>query len=1062
MPLSRLMRLVLALGMVAGLLATAAPTPTRAMNAGDPQIEFRTWDTISLDDGTFVESTISVAGVSAPVGSVEITLYGVTHDQLEGLALRLFSPLVHTDNIYAYVTYANDGAPVSATDADITFADDGDPSLVGTTGRYQPVWDFEWEFVTQLNPRDAWNGEWVLEIHDQSTDGKSAVIAEGWSIHFLPPAPAGDSTPPSVEPILLGTLTESGWYRSDVQLTWSVVDDESAVTDAAGCDPVTIAEDGYYDIACTVTSAGGTTTEHAIFARDTTPPALEYRSNPVIAPDPSGAQTGYSLWTLFDTLSGVDLMSLSCDYPDLALYPVGTTTVACEGYDHAGNKAVTTVDVIVLPPAPFDTTGPVITPEITGTRHASGIYTSDVTLHWSIVDGESTPSVDSGCEDVTITADGTYDITCSASSTGGANTQSVLIVRDTVGPVLTLSSTPVDATEPGGAWSGWSIDEYLDVTTAVDEPSLNCTRMPWELYPVGTTTVTCTVADVAGNLTTTTVDVVVNPYVAPDSTGPSIIPTVTGTYDPVTGYYTSDVTVSWQVSDPESGVLWTSGCDPLTITTDGESRLVCSAASDGGTTTEWVTIWRDATAPTLTLMSGPAAATSPAGAWTGFWIYDRHDDGTGLASIDPSCDHPLLDNFPVGTTTVTCTLADRAGNVATATVDVVVTPFVDTTPPVVTPVLTGTLHAASGYYTSAVEVSWTIVDPESPTETIFGCATTTVSADGYYVFDCNARSDAGSSHDAVAFWIDRTAPSLQLMSSPVTATGPDGATTGFTMVELSDPFSGPDNASLTCDYPQNGSYPVGTTTVTCTVADVAGNVATATVDVVVNPLPADTTAPIITSVDVTLVGQSIGASTLRHDISWESSDIDIAQYQLQVSVDDGPWTYVRQFATNGTIYTHRVYLEPNHRYEYRVRARDAAGNLGSWVNATPFDLTVVDETDPGITFSLKSQWAKFDNSEFHGGSSKITRTNGASASWTFTGEYVAWIASTNLASGQAEVFIDGVSQGIVNLNQTPAKVRQIVWSTGGLADGQHTLKIVSKATGGKRVQIDAFMAIDED
>ncbi len=82
-------------------------------------------------------------------------------------------------------------------------------------------------------------------------------------------------------------------------------------------------------------------------------------------------------------------------------------------------------------------------------------------------------------------------------------------------------------------------------------------------------------------------------------TPPVIVPTVTGTLG-TGGWYTSDVSLSWSVTDPESPVLSSTGCGGVAVTEDTAGRtFTCSATSAGGTASVSVTIKRDATAPTV-------------------------------------------------------------------------------------------------------------------------------------------------------------------------------------------------------------------------------------------------------------------------------------------------------------------------------------------------------------------------------------------------------------------------------------------------------------------------------
>jgi hypothetical protein len=93
-----------------------------------------------------------------------------------------------------------------------------------------------------------------------------------------------------------------------------------------------------------------------------------------------------------------------------------------------------------------------------------------------------------------------------------------------------------------------------------------------------------------------------------DITPPVVNATIHGVAG-ANGWYRSDVTVSWQVTDPESAVT-TMGCDTRIVTTDTQGvTFTCSAESGGGVTTEVVTIKRDATLPIL------ACSVSPSRLW---------------------------------------------------------------------------------------------------------------------------------------------------------------------------------------------------------------------------------------------------------------------------------------------------------------------------------------------------------------------------------------------------------------------------------------------------------------
>jgi hypothetical protein len=146
---------------------------------------------------------------------------------------------------------------------------------------------------------------------------------------------------------------------------------------------------------------------------------------------------------------------------------------------------------------------------------------------------------------------------------------------------------------------------------------------------------------------------------AADTTPPVITPNVSGTLGN-NGWYTSNVTVSWTVSDPESSVSSSSGCGTTTINTDTTGQtLTCTATSAGGTSSNSVTIKRDATAPTgvATALNRPPDHdgwyNAPV-AWT--------TTGTDATSLIASCSSGTYSG-PDGTgLTVSGTCTDNAGN----------------------------------------------------------------------------------------------------------------------------------------------------------------------------------------------------------------------------------------------------------------------------------------------------------------------------------------------------------------------------------------------------------------
>lgn len=150
-----------------------------------------------------------------------------------------------------------------------------------------------------------------------------------------------------------------------------------------------------------------------------------------------------------------------------------------------------------------------------------------------------------------------------------------------------------------------------------------------------------------------------------DPSPPEVSPQVTGTLGN-DGWYRGNVSVSWSVSDGESEISSSNGCDATTVTADTAGvTFTCSATSAGGTTTQSVTVRKDATQPTITL-------TFPeAGRHYGAFAQVNAQYACSDALATPvSCagtvasGTPLPTNTP-GAKTFTVTATDAAGNTVT-------------------------------------------------------------------------------------------------------------------------------------------------------------------------------------------------------------------------------------------------------------------------------------------------------------------------------------------------------------------------------------------------------------
>lgn len=116
-----------------------------------------------------------------------------------------------------------------------------------------------------------------------------------------------------------------------------------------------------------------------------------------------------------------------------------------------------------------------------------------------------------------------------------------------------------------------------------------------------------------------------------DTTPPVVTPTVIGTL--VNGWYTSDVTVSWSVTDAESTPSWACATQTVTNDTTG-TTFTCEATSLGGTTSSSVTVKRDTAGPSIaSATASPSILWPPNNKMVAVAVsVDASDAGSGAAS----------------------------------------------------------------------------------------------------------------------------------------------------------------------------------------------------------------------------------------------------------------------------------------------------------------------------------------------------------------------------------------------------------------------------------------------
>jgi hypothetical protein len=308
-----------------------------------------------------------------------------------------------------------------------------------------------------------------------------------------------------------------------------------------------------------------------------------------------------------------------------------------------------------------------------------------------------------------------------------------------------------------------------------------------------------------------------------DSSPAAVVPVISGTLGEA-GWYTSDVDLSWSITDAESFADPVE-CADVAITADQqETAYACSVTGPGGPGSGSATIKRDATGPTLGVDGLRGTTPYTSGSWTSGDVavtYTCSDATSGVASQSAGTTATSTGDYDG-----TCT--DTAGNTTT-------TPFrvnIDRTPPQVTDVAAtagGAAYTPGSWTRHDVTVTWTCTDAESGVVNATGSQTRSESTEFTPV--CLDNVGHLASGDPVAIRIDTVAPVLATVPDQNLTTSGSSATASWTAPTATD--LSPAAPAVTCDPPSGSSFAVGTTTVTCSATDAAGNVGSTTFTVTV-------------------------------------------------------------------------------------------------------------------------------------------------------------------------------------------------------------------------------------
>jgi ELWxxDGT repeat protein len=623
-----------------------------------------------------------------------------------------------------------------------------------------------------------------------------------------------DTTPPKLKCPPPGILEATNVGGAKIALYPPVITSDTASVPTVSYSPPTgsTLPLGTSFVVATSTDGAGNTAQcsFALTVEDTTPPKVICPGDqPVEATSAAGAVVNFPLATARDAVS-TPQVSYSQD-PGTA-FPMGTTLVTVTATDASDNSAVCTFNVIVR-----DTTAPALTCPSNATDAVS-----------------TSPTVTYLPASNTAFALGDNIVTVTASDAAGNQSTCTfkVTVKDTTPPALTCPmNVTSEATSPQGAPVNYGAATATDAVTK--SPTITYSQPAGSVFALGATNVSVLAKDAAGNTATCSFTVTVHDLTAPLIVCPADVraqaTSSAGTFLQLAPAQASDAasvpTISYR---PSLNAPFPIGTTQVTATaTDGSKNTA---------TCTFNVIVQDTQAPSLLCPETVVAeASSALGATVTYGAVLAEDPvSTPTVTYAPLASGSL---FPLGTTPVTATATDAAGNHLSCTFPVVVR---DTTPPVVVCPASISAEATSPQGTPVTYGSATATDSVSAATVTYAPAASSLFPLGPTVVTATATDAAGNA--ATCTFIvtikDTLAPTLACPPDlAAEATGPNGAVVTYKLPAATD--AGITAPVVTADRASNALFPLGVTKVTLTAADDSGNAAHCAFNVTVR----DTTAP---------------------------------------------------------------------------------------------------------------------------------------------------------------------------------------------------------------------------
>lgn len=594
-----------------------------------------------------------------------------------------------------------------------------------------------------------------------------------------------------------------------------------AVVNGTTTDPLTYTVSGTYTITWTYNDGNGNTSTQTqqVVLQDNIAPIPTLATLPTITDTCSATVT--AIPTANDNCAG--LISATTTNPTTYSLP-GNYTIVWTFNDGNGNTVTQNQQVIIQ-----NTTAPV--PNVATLPTVNQQCSATVTTVPTATDTCGNTISATTTDPTSYNLNGSYTInwTYTDSSGNSASQTQQVNVSDTLNPVPTIASLP--------NLTGSCQITVTTFPTANDGCSgilTGTTSDPLSYTLNGTYTINWTFTDASGNTVTQTQQVIVQ-----DTTPP--VPNVASLPN-ITGQCGATVTTTPTATDACAGAITATTTNPLSYTTPGTYAITWTYDDgNGNTSTQTQQVIVADTTPPIAITRIVTLQLNAAGTatLTANQINNGSTDNCGIATI--AINQTLFTCADLGTKIVVLTVTDNAGNTtsANATVTIVdsIAPIVQTQP------VTIFLNSAGIATLTVAQVDNGSTDncaiiTRVLSQTQFTCANSGVNTVQFTATDASGNATTRPVIVTVLETVPPIASAVPTLSISLDANG-------LATITANDINAGStDNcaiATITISQSQFNCTDIGSNTVTLTVTDTSGNIATASSIVTILPIPKPTT-----------------------------------------------------------------------------------------------------------------------------------------------------------------------------------------------------------------------------